>query len=98
MIFSEKLLFKGIEHGEEIAEAIKNGTDIFNVFLVCKAQNQNLFEILETSEIFKEYYAKKNFKILGIAYKKENAELIVKEIIESYYNKNGSLEGLRESL
>ncbi|MCD7778883.1 MAG: hypothetical protein LUH47_10360 [Clostridiales bacterium] len=98
MIFSKNLLFKGTDKGEEIVKAIKNGTDIFNVFTICKAQNQNLFEILEISELFNEYYAKKNFKILGIAYKKENALILAKEIIENYYNKNGSLEGLKESL
>ncbi|MCD8090328.1 MAG: hypothetical protein LUD81_06860 [Clostridiales bacterium] len=98
VVFAENLIFKGLDDGEEVVEMIKGGADVFNVFLLCKAQNQNLFELLEVSEIFKDYYAKKNFKVLGLAGGKKNGMLLVKEIIASYYNKHGNLEGLKKSL
>ncbi len=98
MVFSEKPVFKGLEDGEETIEMIKGGADIFDVFLLCKAQNQNLIEILEVSELFKDYYAKKNFKVLGAAKGKKNGMLLAKEIIEDFYNKHGNLVGFKKSL
>lgn len=98
MRFSKNLLFKGIEDEKEVLNAIKQGYDIFNIYLLCKAKNQNLFELFELSELLTPYYSKKDFEVLGIAHGKQNGMELAKEIIENYYYKTGSLSGIKNAL
>ncbi|MCC8014104.1 MAG: hypothetical protein LIO87_02830 [Eubacterium sp.] len=97
MRFSENLLFKGIneDEKEEILNNIKCGNDVFNIYLLCKSQSQNLFELFEASELLTSYYSRQNYLVLGIARGKQKGMELAKEIIENYYNKKGSLEGLK---
>ena len=94
----ENLRFKGIENTEEIYECILRGEDIWDVFLLCRTENRNIMEIMEMSEAFSKYYAGKNIEIFGAAYKKQNAYMLAKDIIEEYYIKHKTIKGLKESL
>ncbi len=93
------MLFKGIDEDEkeEILNHIKSGNDVFNIYLLCKSQSQNLFELFEVSELLTPYYKRKNYLVLGIARGKQKGMELTKEIIENYYNKKGSLEGIKNS-
>ncbi len=93
------MLFKGIDKDEkdEILNHIKNGNDVFNIYLLCKSQGQNLFELFDISELLTPYYKRKNYLVLGLARGKQNGMELAKEIIEDYYNKKGSLKGLKTS-
>lgn len=94
----ENLRFKGIENTEEVYECILRGEDIWDVFLLCRTENRNIMEIMEMSEAFCKYYAGKNIEIFGAAYKKQNAYMLAKDIIEEYYIKHKTIKGLKESL
>lgn len=98
MRFSKNLVFKDVEDEEETLRQIKQGYDIFNIYLLCKTDNQNLFELFELSELLIPFYEKKDYEVLGIAHGKQKGIELAKEIIESYYNKTGSLEGIKSSL
>lgn len=97
--FSENLLFKGIDdEKEEILNHIKSGNDVFNIYLLCKTHNQNLFELFEVSELLTPYYSRQNYLVLGLARGKQKGMELAKEIIEDYYNKHGSLEGIKNAI
>ena len=98
MILCRNMRFKGIENTAEVIEYIKNGVSIWDIYLLCKTDNKNIMEIMELSQFNIRHYRKKKIRVFGIAYKKENAILLAKEIIEEYYNESGSLLGLKESL
>lgn len=82
-IYKNLYLDEEIENENEILDMISDGKIIFNLYLICvNKKNENLFEILECKEIFKEINRDKEYILIGMAYGKENAFLIIKQIFE----------------
>lgn len=84
-IYKKIYLDEEIEDKNEILNMISEGKIIFNLYLICvNKKNENIFEILECKEIFKEINKDKEYILIGMSYGKEKAFFIIKQIFEEY--------------
>lgn len=68
---------------KEIIEKIEDGINIFGLYLICVSKNINhIFEIFSLSEAFKKRYENKEYIVVGMAYSKKQAFILVKNIFE----------------
>lgn len=86
--FYKKLyLDENIDNENEIIEQIKNNINIFNLYLICISKNINhIFEIFSLNEAFKERYKDKEYIVVGMAYGKKQAFILIKNIFENNIN------------
>ena len=84
--FYKKLyLDEDIENEDEIIEKIKDNINIFNLYLICTSKNSvstHIFEIFSLTEAFKDRYKNKEYIVVGMAYGKNKAFLILKDIFQ----------------
>lgn len=80
--FYKKLyLDENIESENEIIEKLKDNIKIFNLYLICISKNINhIFEIFSLNEAFKDMYKDKEYVVVGMAYGKKQAFILVKNI------------------
>jgi hypothetical protein len=77
----------------KLQKAIENGKLTFEVYCITMASNpNNLFDIINVNELLFQYYSRKDMFILGLATSKEEANLLVKDMIEEIYNKTGAFQ------
>lgn len=77
----------------KLQKAIENGNLTFEVYCITIASNpDNLFDIINVNELLFRYYSRKDMYILGLARSKEEASLLVKDMIAEIYNKTGAFE------
>ncbi|MFR4986203.1 MAG: hypothetical protein ACLUCH_02300 [Lachnospirales bacterium] len=86
--FYKKLyLDENIDNENEIIEQIKDNINIFNLYLICISKNINhIFEIFSLNEAFKERYKDKEYIVVGMAYGKKQAFILIKNIFENNIN------------
>lgn len=86
--FYKKLyLDENIDNENEIIEQIKDNINIFNLYLICISKNINhIFEIFSLNEAFKERYKDKEYIVVGMAYEKKQAFILIKNIFENNIN------------
>lgn len=86
--FYKKLyLDENIDNENEIIEQIKGNINIFNLYLICISKNINhIFEIFSLNEAFKERYKDKEYIVVGMAYGKKQAFILIKNIFENNIN------------
>ena len=86
--FYKKLyLDENIDNENEIIEQIKDNINIFNLYLICISKNINhTFEIFSLNEAFKEGYKDKEYIVVGMAYGKKQAFILIKNIFENNIN------------
>lgn len=86
--FYKKLyLDENIDNENEIIEQIKNNINIFNLYLICISKNINhIFEIFSLNEAFKERYKDKEYIVVGMAYGKKQAFILIRNIFENNIN------------
>ncbi|WP_250278696.1 hypothetical protein [[Clostridium] colinum] len=76
-------LYKNISNKDEIIEKIKNNINIFDLYLVCISKNINhTFEIFSLTEAFKDRYKNKDYTVIGMAYGKNQAFILIKDIFQ----------------
>lgn len=64
-----------------------------SVYCIALASNpKNLFDIYNTNELLFKYYSQKEITVVGLASSKENAVLLVADIVNDMYQKTGSLD------
>lgn len=80
--FYKKLyLDENIESENEIIEKLKDNIKIFNLYLICISKNiDHIFEIFSLNEAFKDMYKDKEYIVVGMAYGKKQAFILVKNI------------------
>lgn len=84
-LYKNLYLDEQIKNSEEIIQMISEGAKIYNLYLIClDKKGHNLFEILESKELFKDINKNKQYILIGMCYGKENAILIIKNIFEEY--------------
>lgn len=77
----------------KLMEYIENGKLTFEVYCITFASNpDNLFDIINANELLFPYYAKKEMYVLGLAASKEQAKLLVKDMIEEIYKNTGGFQ------
>ena len=86
--FYKKLyLDESIDNENEIIEQIKDNINIFNLYLICISKNINhIFEIFSLNEAFKERYKDKEYVVVGMAYGKKQAFILIKNIFQNNIN------------
>lgn len=96
IIWAEKLyLSADIKSKKKIKlmEYIENGKLTFEVYCITLASNpDNLFDIINANELLFPYYVKQEMYILGLAASKEQAKLLVKDMVEEIYKNTGSFQ------
>uniref|UniRef100_UPI002943E6D3 hypothetical protein n=1 Tax=uncultured Tyzzerella sp. TaxID=2321398 RepID=UPI002943E6D3 len=83
--FYKKLyLGENIDNEYEIIEQIRDNINIFNLYLICVSKNINhIFDIFSLNEAFKDRYKDEQYVVIGMAYGKKQAFILVKDIFES---------------
>lgn len=72
---------------------INTGKATVNVFCIAfSTNNENLFDIYDANELLFPYYKKRHIVILGLTRGKEDAILIVKEMIDEIYRETGGFK------
>lgn len=86
--FYKKLyLDEDIVDEDEIIEKIKDGVNIFNLYLICISKNVNhIFEIFPLKNVFKEIYKDREYIVVGMCYSKKKSFILVKNIFEDNIN------------
>ncbi len=82
--FYKKLyLDESIKNEDEIIEQIKQNIKIYNLYLICVSKNVNhTFDIFSLNEAFKDRYKEKEYIVVGMAYEKKQAFILVKNIFQ----------------
>ena len=82
---------ESIEHKiEKIKWKIKHNAGQINIYVIALASNpKNLLDIIPSQELMKKAYPKKEMYIIGLAQGMEEAQFVVKEIIDEVYRETG---------
>lgn len=71
---------------EKIKWKIKHNAGQINIYVIALASNpQNLLDIIPAQELMQKAYPKKEMYIIGLAQGMEEAQLVVKQIIDEVY-------------
>ena len=82
---------ESIEHKtEKIKWKIKHNAGQINIYVIALASNpQNLLDIIPAQELMQKAYPKKEMYIIGLAQGMQEAQLVVKQIIDEVYQETG---------
>lgn len=76
---------------EKVKWKIRHNAGQINIYVIAIASNpQNLLDIVPAQELMQKAYPKKDMYIIGLARGIEEAQFIVKEIIDEVYRETGS--------
>ncbi len=97
MNFHKKLFIsEKIENKEEIFELLDNNIPVLNLYLICVCKkDNNMFDIIESNEYFKEINKNKNYIIIGLAMGKKDSLNLIKNIIEWWIEGGKNLTSLK---
>lgn len=83
----------GSNRMKKIIKAIENGHLTFEVYCITFASNpNNLFDIINANEFLFSYYSRKELYVLGLATSKEEAKLLVKDMLTRVYTVSGEFK------
>ena len=75
---------------EKVIASINNKEATFGVYCIAFASHpSNLFDIMEANELLFPHYQKSEIQIVGLAKGKEEAVIMVKDMLMEVYNKTG---------
>ena len=81
------------KHVKKIKRCMERKKVTLNMYCIAIASNEkNLFDIYNTNEFLFRYYRQKEMKVVGLASSKENAFLLVADIVNDMYQKTESLD------
>lgn len=81
------------EKEEKVIKDIVRGKKVRGIFCIIFSTNPaNLFEIVEAKDLVSPYYNKLDPELLGLAESKEEAELLVKELVKEVFEKTGGFD------
>lgn len=94
--YKNLLLGDNMEDVDEIIENLDNGTPTYNIFLICiDEKNQNLFEVMRATEIFKAINSSKDYIIVGMTRGEKSAFGMVKDIIQKCVDENKNINDIK---
>ncbi len=97
-IYKNLYIDKNVDCYEDILNKILDNIIIYDLYLICIDKNsQNLFEILECKEIFKKHNQNKKYLLVGLAYGKYNAFLLIKDIFKDYIKTKKDLKNIKSN-
>jgi hypothetical protein len=78
---------------EKVMASINNREATFGVYCIAFASHpSNLFEIIEANELLFPHYQKSEVRIVGLAKGKEEAVILVQDMLLDVYNKTGDFD------
>ena len=78
---------------EKIKWKIKHNAGQINIYVISLASNpQNLLDIIPAQELMQKAYPKKEMYIIGLAHGMDEAQIVVKQIIDEVYRKTGGFQ------
>jgi len=78
---------------EKVIASINNKEATFGVYCIAFASHpSNLFDIMEANELLFPHYQKSEIQIIGIAKGKEEAVIMVKDMLMEVYSKTGEFK------
>ncbi|MBO5198996.1 MAG: hypothetical protein J6B85_10820 [Lachnospiraceae bacterium] len=76
-----------------IMHQIEHGRFVSGIFCITFASNEaNLFDILEAKELLFPYYKKRDVHIVGLAKGRDEACLLVRDMIDEIYQETGGFD------
>lgn len=95
-VYKKLYLDEKIENEDEILKILSDGNIIYNLYLICvNKKSNNIFEILESKEIFKNINKNKEYIIVGMCYGKSKAFLIIKQIFQEYISLGKDIKSMK---
>lgn len=77
----------------KLMKSIEKGHLTFEVYCITFASNpSNLFDIINANEIIFPYYSQKGLYVLGLATSREQAKLVVKDMLVEVYQATGDFK------
>lgn len=71
---------------DKIKWKIKHNAGQINIYVIVLASNpQNLLDIIPAQELMQKGYPKQDIHVIGLAFGMEEAQLVVKQIIDEVY-------------
>ncbi len=85
---------ESIQHKtKKIKWKIKHNAGQINIYVIAIASNpQNLLDIIPAQELMQKGYPKKEILVIGLAQGMEEAQLVVKQIIDEVYHETGGFQ------
>ena len=81
---------------KNIVSLLKQNISVYDIYLICiNKNNKNLLIIINSKEIFKAINNLQDSIVIGISDSKNNAFLLVKEIISDYYSINKNFNNFK---
>ncbi len=94
LLWSEKLYIgKQLSHkNEKIRKKLSDGGFVPDVFLITEPSNdENLFDIFSSKELLFPYHKRRDIVVYGLAKTKEEAMVLVTDMIEEMYRDTGKI-------
>ena len=94
IVWSEKLYIGGQaeKNCKKVQKKLNNGKPVTGFFLITKPSNDNnLFDILPTTELLFPYYKKQTLLVYGLAKGKDEAKEMVISMLEEVYRETNGL-------
>ena len=81
-----------IQHkADKVKWKIRHNAGQIDIYVIALASNpQNLLDIIPAQELMQKAYPKKDIYIIGLAHGMEEAQDVVKQIIDEVYRETGS--------
>lgn len=98
MKFSKNLIIdKDIKRKEEISDLLQQNVGIYGIYLIIiPLDTSNIFEIIESIELYKPVYKNSNYALIGIAKDKDSARLIVLNILNNFRKTSEDFSNLKK--
>ena len=78
------------KQNKELLKNIKRKNWQFGVYVIALSENENnLLDVYETVWFEQKFYGKKKIEVVGIAFGREEAMNLVKDIIDEVYKRTG---------
>lgn len=87
MIFSKKYFVgETVKNKDKVFKRLSRNRPYKNIYCICVGNNsRHLMDIIESTEIIRDFYSSKEYKIIGIANGRSEAFELTRKIIESIY-------------
>lgn len=99
-IYKHIYLSESVEkNAKKIIQKLKRNAGMVSTYVVMLASNgQDLFDICHSAVLMQSFYKENPPFIIGLASGKEEAMLLVEDIVKDIFNQTGSYDNMRQFL